>query len=488
MLVVGVALLLALLPSAAFAVWNPLLTGVPLGNVPSEITMTGTGAGHGVTGAIGPVGSVSDPSVPYPATIPAGFTPQDESFAGVILATPAGGGTPLQLYCINIRTSTFGGVGYNLGSFEESNVTNVGFVARLLNESFPKVPDSPPNGTGIANDNDRAAAVQAAIWYFSDNYVLTTTDPLRPAVENLVNTVRAEGPLVQPPPPSLTIAPATATGPAGPPGTIGPFTVTTDDPNGATVTSNVPMFSDAAGTTPVANGTVVPTGTTIWLQSTAGSTGTLSATATATVPTGNVYLYSGNISGVDAAQKLILASDATLTTTVSATAQFVDTGSLVVRKTIAGSAAGQQGEVHISVVCNNGALPDFVIPAGTTGTVEHQYATIPTPATCVITETADGSSPNVTVVTVNGSQTVDLPSDTTLENPVDAGEITNTYDPTTTTVPSSVAGEQTEPTGGAGSSSLPFTGPGSTAAVVVALGSIGVGVGLLAETRRRRWR
>ena len=335
------ALLLALLPSAAFGVWDPLLTGTPRGDVPSEITMAGTGAGHGVSGFLGPLSSVSDPAVPYPTTIPAGFTPLDEGFAGIIFATPAGGGTPLQLYCINIRTNTFNGVGYNLGSFA-SNVSNVGFVARLLNEYFPNVANSPPNGPGIGNDNDRAAAVQAAIWYFSDNYVLSTTDPLRPAVESVVNAVRAEGPLVQPPPPTLTITPASLSGPAGPPPTTGPFTIETDDAVGAAVAADVSMFSDADGTTAVANGTVVPSGTNIFLQGSAGTTGTLLATASATVPSGNVYLYSGNIVGVDAAEKLILAAPATLRTTVSAAADFVDTAALIVRKNIAGPSGGSR--------------------------------------------------------------------------------------------------------------------------------------------------
>ena len=51
------------------------------------------------------------------------------------------------------------------------------------------------------------------------------------------------------------------------------------------------MFSDAAGTTPIANGTPVPSGTNIWIRDTTPGTVTLSAAAEATVPTGNVYLY-----------------------------------------------------------------------------------------------------------------------------------------------------------------------------------------------------
>ena len=68
----------------------------------------------------------------------------------------------------------------------------------------------------------------------------------------------------------------------------------------------------------------------------------LQATATATVPSGNAYLYDGNTPGKPAAQKLILAQTATLKTTVSARAQFLAPGNLTVTKTIGvgGGAAG----------------------------------------------------------------------------------------------------------------------------------------------------
>ena len=47
------------------------------------------------------------------------------------------------LYCIDILTLTYGGVGYNLGTWDASNVNNVGFVAYLLNHYFPNVPTAP---------------------------------------------------------------------------------------------------------------------------------------------------------------------------------------------------------------------------------------------------------------------------------------------------------------------------------------------------------
>ena len=55
----------------------------------------------------------------------------------------------------------------------------------------------------------------------------------------------------------------------------------------------------------------------------------------------------------------------TATATITDTYTFAD-GSLVVNKTIGGTAAGQQGEIVIEVSCDGNPLEDFVIPAGTT--------------------------------------------------------------------------------------------------------------------------
>src|SRR6478735_5405300 len=53
------------------------------------------------------------------------------------------------------------------------------------------------------------------------------------------------------------------------------------------------MFSDAAATQPIAPGATVPSGTQIWLKQTGQSAAVLQATANATVPQNNVYLYDG---------------------------------------------------------------------------------------------------------------------------------------------------------------------------------------------------
>src|SRR5205085_3701546 len=99
-------------------------------------------------------------------------------------------------------------------------VRNVGYVARLLSEFYPNTNEP----SALTNLNQRAAAVQAAIWFFSDRYVLNTGDPLHDTVVAITNQIRAEGPLVQPPPPTLIVTPPSISGPAGT--IVGPYTVT----------------------------------------------------------------------------------------------------------------------------------------------------------------------------------------------------------------------------------------------------------------------
>ncbi len=377
----------------------------------TEFTFTSLGPGQGVTGFIANPDNPFDPVQDgYPAGNPtSGFSPENLGFAGVLRGTPAEGGGQLSLYCIDLLTNTNTGVGYELGTWDAATVPNVGYVARLLNSYFPTVATAPP---GLANDNQRAAATQAAIWFFTDRYVLNTADPLHNTVSDVVAAVIAAGPLVEPPPPSLVIAPATLSGPEG--SAVGPFTVTSAVGNANVTGVGGTLFADAAATQPIANGATVASGMPIWLRSTGPATAVLHATAQATVPTGNVYLYDGNTPGKTKAQKLILAETGTLRTTVNAQAEFRAPGSLVVSKSIDGPAAGQQGAVTIEVSCDGTALPDFVIPAGTTASPQlRTYSGVAAGSRCTVTETVDGRTAQVTVVVVGSGQEVTVPAGAT---------------------------------------------------------------------------
>jgi len=369
--------------------------------------MTGTGAGEAVAGFIANTDSPFNPVTdPYPTTNPtSGFTQLNESFAGIIEGAPPGGGATLELYCVDLNTMTAVGAGYQLGAWTDDNVPNIGYVTQILDTYYPNT-DEP---AGLTNVNDKAAAVQAAIWFFSDRYVLSTIDPLHDVVASIVAAVIAAGPVTKQPAPSLAITPPSATGSAG--SAVGPFTVTSSAP--ATVSATgAEMYSDASATTPIPNGTTVSSGTKIWLESSSPSSAILQASAEATVPTGNVYLYDHNVPSLPDAQKLILAETATLETTVTASAQFQATGSLVINKTLAGPAAGSQGRIVIHVVCNGTALsPDFVIAAGSpAGTDSTTYDSIPAGSMCTVTETSDGSSSSVTVTVKGSGQQVQIPS------------------------------------------------------------------------------
>ncbi|MDQ6773148.1 MAG: Cys-Gln thioester bond-forming surface protein [Candidatus Dormibacteraeota bacterium] len=371
--------------------------------------MTGLGPGH--QGILGHLAPGIDPISGYPPD-PSIYPVKNEYFAGVINAKNTSTGAALQAYCIDLHTATFPGLGYALGTWDASNVPNVGYVARILNEFYPHVPNAP---AGAPTPDAKAAAVQAAIWFFTDNYVLDVADPVHPYTVGIVNQVLAEGPLTPP------VLPLTITGPStGPAGmAIGPFTINT---TAATVTVSVTggsLFSDSAMTHPVPNGSTIASSTPLFLLRSSPGPASIDVTANIMAATGEVLLYeAANPENPDpvAAQKLILASEGEVTKTVSVQVTAFDTGSLTVTKTIGGPASGLQGQVIITVTCNSVALEPFVIPAGATGSVSKTYHNIETPATCVITETADGANASLTAQVTNASQTIQIPADQTPDN------------------------------------------------------------------------
>jgi hypothetical protein len=100
-------------------------------------------------------------------------------------------------------------------------------------------------------------------------------------------------------------------------------------------------------------------------------------------------------------------------------------GQLEVTKSIAGPLAGQQGQVVIHTVCNGTALtPDFVIPAGAIGVQSQIYSGIATPASCVVTETANGATSTVSATVTGSPQTA-----TISPGGSGAAHITDTYGP-----------------------------------------------------------
>ena len=113
------------------------------------------------------------------------------------------------------------------------------------------------------------------------------------------------------------------------------------------------------------------------------------------------------------------------------TANITDTyshlpGSLTVNKVIAGPAAGSQGAVTIRAVCGSTALtPDFTIAAGRpAASYSYTWTGIAANSSCVVTETVNGGTSNVSVATVGSPQTVTVGAGQDAQ----ATPITDTYD------------------------------------------------------------
>lgn len=385
----------------------------------TEIQIAGTGAGLTLTGFYPPTVIVQDPQAAYPATPPSGYL-AETTFAGVIDTESAiDPDLTAEMYCINLRVSTSVGVGYESGTWEESNVPNIGYVTYILNNYYPTVPAP----AGLSTD-EQAAAVQAAIWFFTDGFVLGAQPAaVRAATAAIIAAAQANGPVVEPPAPDVAITPATATAAEGT--VAGPFTVTAAGATTATVSvpTGYTMYTDAAATTPLANPSDVAPGTQIWITGpgVTGVTTVLNARAAVTVQRGNVYLYDGNTSGQTDAQRLILADTAELEAVATAAVEFYAIGDLTVNKAFTGGAVGQQGAIQLAIDCGEGYTFTADIPAGATTTDTQTFAGIPAGNTCTVTEPTTGATAQVLVTT-------DAPQSVVMADEGAAVTVTNTVE------------------------------------------------------------
>ena len=148
----------------------------------TQMTMSGTGPGRGVSGFIPDATNPFDPVLDgYPASNPTtGFTAKDEGFAGVIFGQPTDGSAnpePVLLRPVHRHVARASATPWARGMPRRCRTWAM--WPRILNEYYPFVPTQP---AGLANTTEQAAAVQAAIWFFSDRYVLNTSDPLHDTV------------------------------------------------------------------------------------------------------------------------------------------------------------------------------------------------------------------------------------------------------------------------------------------------------------------
>ena len=150
------------------------------------------------------------------------------------------------------------------------------------------------------------------------------------------------------------------------------------------------------------------------------------------IPEGTMCTVTETSDGSTTSTKVVVTGDGqpvTIPSGGSETVHVTDTydfvpGSLLVRKTITGPGAGQQGDITIHTECNGKALtPDFAIGAKTpAGDYTQQYDDISAPATCTVTETADGGNSAVSVVVEGSGQTVSVPAGDIVE-----ADLSDTY-------------------------------------------------------------
>ena len=142
-------------------------------------------------------------------------------------------------------------------------------------------------------------------------------------------------------------------------------------------------------------------------------------------------------------------------------------GTLVVTKTLAGPAAGQQGRVAILVHCG-GQLHTFafLIPAATAaGPVPRSFDDVPAGSTCTVTEVVDGGTATVRVLGVGSGQQVVVPAGGTV-----TADLTDTFRVIQTPVPGT----------------LPATGEGDSARTLMGAAiALITGTALLVVSRRR---
>lgn len=479
--IVAAAALVLAVGAPARAVPNP---GDPIGSGEGDIATETTIAQLLNIGAVlgGQNPAVNPATTAYPA-VP-GVPVASETTAQAVLRDIADPTGPIQglAYCVDLNTDTTVGVNYQLGPWTEANVPNLVFVNYILTHYFPNVPTAPA-GTAV----QKVAAVQAAIWYFTDHFILAASDPVRAATAAIVLDAQTNASGSAPPLPTLTITPGTAQVPTtGDP--VGPFTVGGTAPSGTLQALGVQVFADAAGTQPLDDGDTVAQGSQLWLKylSTTTPQG-FRLTAVQRVVQGNVFLYDGSNAGRTAAQKLILAQPTDLPIRAGVTATPYAAGAIQVSKTISGAGAGLQGAIEVTATCTDGTSTSTyttTLPAGAAAGTHTLPVISPIPAghTCILDETATGANARAALTSASIA-----PATVTIADRVTAEvAVTDVYDPAAPT-PTPTPAPTTAAAGGGGQ----LADTGGQAPIGAALAAallLALGAGILLRRREARSR
>lgn len=416
-------ILVGTLPAAA--IWSPDPVTPQAGFI-TEVTITGSQYPSNVTGELT---TLAPTPAPYPAT---GASVEAVSPQLITIADPTTGATA-SAYCIDFSTETGVGAGYTIGEWDASNVPNLTYINYILTNYFPFNTTNPISALTQAQ---QVAAVQTAIWYFSDGFVLATgTDPIiRNATALVVQNALGSGGLPEPVLPTLAIDPATSQMPATGE-VVGPFTVSGNITGTLDVSLGVDVFFDAAATQPVTTTDLIPPGTQLWARWTGPALpiNGFRITGVTSLTQGTVYLYDAESSALDQAQKLVLAQTATLPIRAGVRVTSYAAGALTVQKTITGSGAGLQGDITVQITCTPAVPPGIptsaVIPAGATAPEPILFTGIPDGASCTVSEPGNGANAavNLTAQTIEPATVV---IDAAAPTPVTVVVVvTNTYAP-----------------------------------------------------------
>jgi Thioester domain len=274
----GVAFLAVLLAIFFF-------TAVHEARADTVATPTGTGIGGPIDGAI------------------AGNA-RHLNFAGLIKVSIDG--TPAFAYCIDINNPLQLNQPHEEGDWSDSNVANLAKITRILQQH-------PADATAARNDAVEAAAVQAAIWHFSDGFELSGGAAGVMSAYNQIVADANANPATEPKT-SLGLAPAARSGNAG---DYLSFELTTSATGNVSLavapTGGAELVSCDAAHTRIGSTISGPFPRQLCLhRSTAGGPISLTASATATVAAGKLFLRQGS-------QKLVLASSRTVASDASST-------------------------------------------------------------------------------------------------------------------------------------------------------------------------
>ncbi len=399
-----VGVLLALTGSVVMS-GGPALAAPGLGldpdtNPPSATTESTIVALENSSGLYGGQVPGVQATTPYPTS---GLQDQRSvTTAQLILSTGTGANDRVATYCIDLDTDTTVGVHYELDSWTEANVPNLPYVQWILQNYYPQEPAQPVAGSA----SQKVRAVQGAIWYFTDGFVVNRFYPTeRQAVKSIVEAAQAAVDPTPAPPvqPTLTVTPPTSGTPT--PGTpFGPYTVGGSVAQSTiAINADTEVFTDAAGRRPLTPGASVSNGQQLYIgydPAVANQGFVLSATAT--VPAGNVFLYDGANPPRTEAQKLIAATDSTVTLRAAGTLVPPAAGAYELSVSIAGEAGGDQGAIAVTVTCTLGGWElsrNLTVPARTeSGTrLLVRLDGIVDGASCETVQTADGSNASATL-------------------------------------------------------------------------------------------